>query len=76
MTRSAAREHGDGPPPRPAAQPEAHDQQHGRAVADALPVQLRPAVGRLGRARAAAHTSNSQRALETWAATMSRVTSM
>ena len=28
------------------------------------------------RARAVAHTSNSQRALETWAATMSRVTSM
>ena len=63
-----AREHGDGPPPRAAAQPEAHDQQHGRAVADALPVEPRAPVGRRRHAGALAHTSNSQRALETWVA--------
>ena len=46
-----ARQHGHGPPPRAAAQPEAHDQQDGRAVAGALPMEPRAPVERRRHAR-------------------------
>src|SRR5439155_25738687 len=69
------REHRHGAPPGAAAEAETHDQEHGWARAPALPVQRDVPAGGCGGAGGAAHASSRQRALETWAAPRSRVTS-
>ena len=68
ITRNAARQHRDGSPPGPAAQPEAHDQQHRRRPRRCSPSAARPVSSR-------SITVEQPAGVESWTATASRVRS-